>query len=468
MRILVGGIEQETNMFSPERVSYSDFRQYRGQDLIKTVPSLNKITENGHELITSVRAVITPSGPLSSEEFMLFVDEFIGAVPEGETVDGIYVSLHGAMFVSDIGSGEEYLLSRLRHRFGSEIPISASFDFHGNLTPGIASLLNYATAYRTAPHVDEEETRARAISALISILEQGILPRVSVVNIPLLLPGEMVITEDYPSNEIIRRLASIEQQPNVLDVSFVCGFVWADNSYMAMSIAYTYKEPDTYLDKAIAEEAKYIWSLRDKFGFSVEALEPKDAVLKAVEDQKRPVFISDSGDNITAGAAGDSVFMLNLALENGIKKALIGGIADAEFCESHKNSLIGSRITAKLGGTIDPASGSIEFEAVIKAKNFMKAPFKSYYFLLEAEGLDILVTSARCAFTSPQEYAAAEIDIFDYDTIFIKLGYLYPLLAPVAARSILALSPGNAYQKTQCIKYKNGGRFYPAFDVSYP
>ena len=45
-----------------------------------------------------------------------------------------------------------------------DAPLAASFDLHGNLPPAIVAHLDFATGYRTYPHVDMRETAARAVT----------------------------------------------------------------------------------------------------------------------------------------------------------------------------------------------------------------------------------------------------------------------------------------------------------------
>ena len=54
--------------------------------------------------------------------------------------------------------------------------------------------------------------------------------------------------------------------------------------------------------------AEFIWSKKDEFCFQTEALHEKEAIDAAFESIGRgqyPVFLSDSGDNPTAGSSSD-------------------------------------------------------------------------------------------------------------------------------------------------------------------
>ncbi|RJS83718.1 hypothetical protein CW706_05650 [Candidatus Bathyarchaeota archaeon] len=55
--------------------------------------------------------------------------------------------------------------------------ISASLDLHGNISPRLLEKTDILTAYRTAPHVDVEETRIRADGLLIESLRNNLKPK---------------------------------------------------------------------------------------------------------------------------------------------------------------------------------------------------------------------------------------------------------------------------------------------------
>ena len=82
-----------------------------------------------------------------------------------ETVDGILLSLHGAMVGTEHDDGEGYILQRIRAKVGKDIPIAVTLDFHATLTPLMTETADFLTVYRTYPHMDmAERGREAAIS----------------------------------------------------------------------------------------------------------------------------------------------------------------------------------------------------------------------------------------------------------------------------------------------------------------
>ena len=474
-RILVGGILQETNTYSPLKETYDSFNQYRGQDILEymhTSPA-KLLQEAGHEVVPAVYASIIPSGLLTAAEFERFISDFLSYCTDD--IDGIWLSLHGSMTVTDIGSGEAYLVKRLRERYGDSMPIFASFDFHGNMSLELVSRLNYITSYYTAPHVDIYEAGCRAVRALMRCLETGVVPKCRYVPIPIVLAGELVITADYPTCVFQEKLRALEEKYGVWELSLFCGFAWSDCPRNRMSITVTDDKMDEAMLAEVLELAKEIWSMRHEFNYGTAVpKEPADSVAHAMEmfDKKDWIMISDTGDNVTAGCAGDNALLAGLMVNGGMRSALVAGIADApavEICFGHE---IGDMLTLDLGGTIDPGNSTrITVTGELILKNTFDAeeiPTPLRVAVLRVGGVDILICEQRYSVTSRKRINDTGLRYTDYHIIAVKLGYLFPDLAEEGPYSILAMTPGNAYQNTDRIPYTCGPeRYFPRDEFNF-
>lgn len=464
-KVLVGGIYQETNSFSKVKVTYDDFSRYHSRQLIDELPACGIFEAAGMKVVPAAYARILPSAPPCRQEFEYFLEDFFSSCGSDTNVDAIFLNLHGAMYIPEIGSGEVVLLRRLREKYGWNIPIFAAFDFHGNMFPELARLLNYATAYKTAPHVDEEETQLRAAKALVEVLKTGRVPAVRCWQVPIALPGEMVLTSLPVSQKILGRLSDVARAGKALEAAWFCGFVWSDTKDRQMSIAVTATDFNKELNEEIDRIARELWSCRQDFKLGVPAYEPKEAVRQALcEALKGPgVFLSDSGDNVTAGASGDNSLMAKLLagqMEADAKlkrlKALTAGIVDlaaVRQCFCHKP---GDEFFLHFGGTFDEGSVHGHAKVVLISTGTLldgKKHREIGYAHIRWGAEEILLTQQRFAFTCPQVFLAAGIDLCQYDLVCVKLGYLYPELEPLARISMLALSPGNAPLDISLIPY---------------
>lgn len=125
-----------------------------------------------------------PGGPIDPESFDTLVNHVVQplAAHHAEApVDGVWLDLHGAMAAAGRDDAEGELLERVRGVVGAGPLVSASFDLHGNFSSRIARALDIAVAYRTAPHVDVEETRLKALHSLIHALRTGTRPTLACV-----------------------------------------------------------------------------------------------------------------------------------------------------------------------------------------------------------------------------------------------------------------------------------------------
>ncbi|MEA3476633.1 MAG: MlrC C-terminal domain-containing protein, partial [Bacteroidota bacterium] len=82
--------------------------------------------------------------------------------------------------------------------------------------------------------------------------------------------------------------------------------------------------------------------------------------------------------------------------------------------------------------------------------------------LVQVEGVTLVLLSEHKAFTHPNHFKAAEIDPLAHKIVVVKEGYLFQGLRDIAPRSIMALTPGFAYQLVENIDYQHVRRpIYP-------
>lgn len=478
MKVLVGGINQEANSFSAGTVSYAQFTRYYSQDLIDHLPQTELFSEAGIEVVPAVFATIMPSRPMEKAEFDLYLEDFFRQIPEDIQLDGIYLKLHGSMHVFSLGSGELELVRQLKMRFGKDIPIFGSFDFHGNITAELAREFHYITAYKTAPHIDEVETGCRAVHAMIDCLKQKRIPSCRYVNLPMAYPGELVMTDYEPCVRILRSVQALVDGEQVLEAAWFCGFIWSESEHVSMSLVVSAFSFDPELETKIKDTARSIWQQREDFQYAVPALPPEEAVAYAFDRSRlvSPVFLSDCGDNVTAGCPGDSAFMAEKLLEHGVQNTLLAGLTDASAVEHCCQAEPGSVITLSLGAGLDPENYKTKVTGVVVRTGLLapnRTPGPVPYAILRVSGVDMLINAVRYEYTECKHFLDAGIDLSDYRLVCIKLGYLYPELGELAAESVLALTEGAANQNFAAIPFRCKRPpifpaqldFEPAFDL---
>ena len=357
-RIVVGVMMQESNSFSVKIAKREDFKTRSGPEMLSEIPVVPLFEAAGYEVVPSLYARAVPGGRVDREAFRSFADEIVSAARPGET-DAVWLYLHGAMEVVGLGSGEAALLTALREKLGWELPIAVALDFHANNTPELVSCANIIIGYKTAPHEDEEETQLRAAELLLWCLKEKTLPHPVRVRIPMLITGEQETTPLEPMRTLMGKIRELECRSEVLCASYFGGMAWVDTLYSGVSIVVVPRPGCEEAVGRMAEElAREAWAARSRFGFEEETFEAAEALRQALGSAAagiRPVFITDSGDNVTAGAAGDSAFFVRLAAELQVTSTLIAGVTDRPAVEACRNTPLGSGVCLTIGGT--PRSG---------------------------------------------------------------------------------------------------------------
>lgn len=433
MRLAVGGIAHETNTFSPLRTGLAEFVVARGADVLErgiVAPVA------GVEWVPTLCAWATPHGLVLREAYEALRSELLSRLSEAMPVDGVLLALHGAMEVEGIGDGESDLTQAVRELVGPSVPIAASLDLHANIAPAFAQAASVITAQRTAPHVDDGEVRDRVAAHLVRCVREGLQPTNVLVKLPLLLPGEYAVTEREPARSLYARLGEIESRPGVMDASLAIGCAWTDSPYTSVSVVAVAESGVEPAERAARELAAETWARRAEFGPESEMLPLAEAVAAAMADPNGPIVISDSGDNVTAGAAGDIPLAVGELLRAGAQRAIVCPLADPEAVRICSEAGQGASVTVGLGGKLDRrVSQPLQVTGVVRRATEGLA-------VLEVGSVLVVITSGRRGAYRMDTYAEAGIDPADYHIVVAKQGYLSGELRRIARRSIWATTPG--------------------------
>jgi len=455
MRIAVGGLGHETNTFSTLRTGLEDFHILRGDEIIQG-QFWNTYQEQGVEFVPTLTARASPHGLVKKTTYIQLRDELLRRLARALPVDGVYLGLHGAMEVEEIGDGESNLVGAIRALVGPEVLIACSLDLHGNIAPAFVDAADILTALRTAPHRDGQQTQARAMSLLIQCLRENIRPVAVLIKPPLLLPGEFAVTEVEPARSLYRILEEIDAVSGMLDSSLLIGCAWTDSPYTSTSVIVVAEKDKTLAYQHAACLAKAVWEQREAFKTDVETTSVDEAIGRAIEACETPVFISDSGDNVTAGGAGDIPYFVQRLLAAGAQRAVVAGIADAEAVEGCAKAGVGTEVTMAIGGKLDNINGQ-PLKVTGTVTQIEERPSEESsptLAVLRVAGVDIILTTELRAFTTLDSFQRAGIDVLKSKIVVVKLGYLFPQLRDNAPRAIMALSAGFTNLRMEALPFQ--------------
>jgi microcystin degradation protein MlrC len=201
-----------------------------------------------------------------------------------------------------------------------------------------------------------------------------------------------------------------------------------------------------------------VWEQRHDFGFGAETATVDEAIQRAMDAPERPTFIADSGDNVTAGGAGDIPLFVESLIAASAQDALVAGLTDPAAVRQCASAGVGAEVVLSIGGKLDQANarplvvtGQLEHLAG-DSRDRNDVPTLA---LVRVDGVRIILATDRRFFPDRKSIAAAGIDPMAQKIVVVKQGYLFPDLYDHAPRAIMALSPGATDLRLERLPYRS-------------
>ncbi|MBY2907367.1 M81 family metallopeptidase [Rhizobium leguminosarum] len=440
MRIAVGGIHIECSTYNPVLNEEKDFRVLRGAALLEA-PYFAFLRDYAAEFLPTIHARAIAGGPVSRATYEAFKGEFLERLKPMLPLDGLYLAMHGAMYVEGMEDAEGDWISAARALVGKDCTVSASYDLHGNVTQRIIDALDIYSTYRTAPHIDVEETMRRSVSMLVKSLKTGERPVVLWVPIPVVLPGERTSTVDEPAKSLYDMLPGIDAIDGVWDASLMVGYVWADEP-RATAAAIMTGTDRTVLEREARRLARAYWDAREDFVFGCKTGTLEECVERAIASPTAPVVLAESGDNPTGGGVGDRADVLAELIARAATGVVFAGIADKAATEACYAAGIGAKIELSVGASLD-TKGSKPVIARFTVKFLHETSDPSdRQAVVSVSGIDLVLSAKRRPYHNIADFTRLGLDPHRAKIIVVKSGYLSPELAPIANPNLMALSTG--------------------------
>ncbi|MGO7958830.1 M81 family metallopeptidase [Rhizobium leguminosarum] len=440
MRIAVGGIHIECSTYNPVLNEEKDFRVLRGEALLDA-PYFAFLRDYDAEFLPTIHARAIAGGPVSRATYEAFKGEFLERLKPMLPLDGLYLAMHGAMYVEGMEDAEGDWISAARALVGKDCTVSASYDLHGNVTQRIIDALDIYSTYRTAPHIDVEETMRRSVSMLVKSLKTGERPIVLWAPIPVVLPGERTSTVDEPAKSLYEMLPGIDAIDGVWDASLMVGYVWADEP-RATAAAIMTGTDRTLLEREAKRLARAYWDAREDFVFGCETGSLEECVERAIASPTTPVVLAESGDNPTGGGVGDRADVLAELIARGATGVVFAGIADKAATEACYATGIGAELDLSVGASLDiKGSKPVHGRFTVKFLHETSDP-ADRQAVVSVSGIDLVLSAKRRPYHNIVDFTRLGLDPHQAKIIVVKSGYLSPELAPLANPNLMALSTG--------------------------
>lgn len=468
MKILVAKYQLEANANIPMKCDMENVAISYGKEALKHMQLGDVFDNENVEVIPAICADAACSGVMTKNCFYYIENKILETVKEHlKDLDGIYLHLHGASYVDEVGSGEHHIVQSIRKIVGPYFPIAVSCDPHGNLTKEYVENTTFLRSYREAPHTDIAETVQLVCKTLINLIRcrKNIKPVYR--KLPLILGGEQSVSTDEPVYSINKYLNEMEKDSRILSASWHVGYLRHDCPEAGCGIVVIPSDEkyDAYANEAADDLAAYVFNKRHEFHYTGITAAPEKALKMAVEHEGKPVFITDSGDNVTSGAMGANTIILHQFLNEKqlAKKTLFAAINDSKTCHYLLQHEVGERTNISLGLGIDAFTNCVNLDVQIIYKGnqegtHMYGEEGNYGDLVTVSvigtPIDIAITDNNHSFVEEHQIKACGVDWDDYDIIVVKQGYIHPELKNKGSLNIMSLTNGATPQDTRLIPFK--------------
>lgn len=473
-RVAIAGLGIESSTFSPAVTTEAAFHAKYSTTVLTSYPFLSAgspLRQQARWMPTLVGKSL-PGGAVTREAYESLVNKTLDSLKKNGPYEGLYFDIHGAMSVVGLDDPEGDFLSRIRKVIGYTTLVSTSMDLHGNVSWRLAQNSDLITCYRMAPHEDAMQTKERAVTNLLERLKNGKGKPLykAWIPVPILLPGEKTSTRIEPGKSLYQKVAPLaDKQDGIVDAAIWIGYAWADESRNHAVVMVT-GDDKAKVTQAAEQLALAFWNVRTQFDFVAPTGTLKECLAKALASQKHPYFISDTGDNPTAGGAGDVTWTLTQLLarpefqhEDG-PSLIYASIPGPE--------LVKKAIAAGVGGTVDGTAGAA-VDARYAPPVRLKGKVESIAYgdkdaevevVVKVGSIHVIVTQKRKPYHKENDFTRLSLTPRKADIVVVKIGYLEPELYAMRADWIMALTPGGVDQDLFRLPYKHIERPMFPFD----
>lgn len=429
-RLAVARLWHEGNSFSPLPTTLADFER---REWFEGAGPLARYRGTGTEL-GAVAAFIDanpdwdvqvlrcasapPGGPVEDALYERIVTDMLRGLAGGDW-DAVYLSLHGALVTVSEPQADLKLIRRVRAAIGDGVPLGVSFDLHANIAPELPALVDFASGYKTHPHVDMDRTAALVLAELARLADGGAKLAGAVTKVPTILHSFNMRTAAGPMADTVNEAKALCVN-GVKDITVFGGFAWGDSPDAGGS-ALAWAETPAQARQAADAIAGKLHGRRAQFHASLPT--PEQGLRQALQTPGL-VAVVEPSDNPLSGGIGDTTGLLRAVMETRVDgEAVFAFLYDPELVQLAARAGIGKTIDAKLGGRIAPHFGApvkaeAEVVALTEGRFVNEGPFETGMAVdlgatavLRIGAVRVIVTSSCQAGIDPAYFRLHGIDL---------------------------------------------------------
>ena len=483
LRIAIGRVSHETNTFSVVKLRLEDFGPCTGDEILKVYDGtrtelggfIDVLKGNGAEIVPTVAASATPSGPIVSEDFGRLEEMVVDGVKNADDLDGFLLSLHGSMVAVDVPETEGVLLRVVREAVGDR-PVIVTLDLHAMVSESIVENCDAIFGYNTNPHIDSYERGVEAAQTMVRVVKGEVRPVVALKKLRMMPPTINQRTTEGPMAKLFEMAFRMEAIPGVINVSIFGGYPYADVARAGSSVVVV-TDNDPELGRRLSEElGEEMWSMRREFLKQITPI--KAAVERAISAKEGPIVLADVADNPGGGAPGDSTFVLEELLRRKAKDVGVAIIKDPQAVEEAIRVGVRGTLKTRIGGKTDNYHGSpLEVSGTVRTVTDGFFTHKAGRVglrvdvgrtaVLDVDGIDVILTERSHAPNDPEIFRRNGIEPTEKKILLLKSrGHFRAAYEPFSKEVIEVDAPGLTTPNLKWFTYRNVPRpIFPLDDI---
>lgn len=349
------------------------------------------------------------------DHFMkLMLDDLKSAMP----VDGVYLSLHGALAVRDVPRPEAEIARLVREVVGPHIPIAATFDLHGNEDSAFLEQADFAFVTKRYPHYDARIQGERAARALVRTMRGQYNPTTATRKPGIITATVLQWTGQSPSMDIMERARRWEARRKDVYVSVFYGYPWSDVPDVGATVHVMTNDDQALADRIADDMNDFIWRVREDFavgGFPMPD-EAAGIVSNAIAAGEVPVAVGDHSDR-----PGDATHILQAFEVAGIGHVLYGTITAPAALEPLQatGASAGDPFDMDIGGFTPSGGQPVRITGTLS----YTGEGLGYPFIAAVDfgdGNTVFLTPAYSQVLYPKRFAMGSVDPANYDVFVVK------------------------------------------------
>ncbi|MEM1110309.1 MAG: M81 family metallopeptidase [Pseudomonadota bacterium] len=361
----------------------------------------------------------TSGSTITREAFDKYTGGIVAGVAELDSVDGVHLFLHGGMAVEGVPRPEAEIAKRVRAEVGPDVPISATFDHHGNEDEVLMQYVDIALAVKRFPHYDSDLQGERAARLLIRTIRGDYEPTHAVRKPGIMFATVYGGTHQGAPQAIMERARRWENRQPDTYVSVFQGWTFADVPDIGMAVFVITNDDQELADEIADDMNKYIWSRRADFEYPIP--EVKEGVERGLsmqaEDPAKLVFANMSD------RMGDSTEITHELLRYGKTDFVIAAIADKAVVDDiFDNYSEGDTFAGSIGGkSSDLAGPPLDVEGTLRYVGKLPPLVGKRYVTIEsADNIWYILSDFYEQVTMPSLLEDIGVPVDDLDIFVVK------------------------------------------------